>query len=250
MIEQVGDLLVVGDWGSGTMPQGAVAGAMMRYAEQEEVEAVLTTGDNLYSDDFGFLMEPFGWADEDGIPFWVGWGNHDVESQTRIEAMNTVFDDPPRWTVHQWGAADVVILDSTQVDSDEQLSFLEESLAASQRPTIVVAHHPPFSCGEYDDSTQIIEDWLPLFDQDVVLVLSGHEHSYQRFQVDGVAYAVTGGGGATLSELGTCAEDHPELVAGESLHHFLVLSQDGDAVNVSSVDVNGDVFDEFSVELG
>jgi hypothetical protein len=246
----VGDLLVVGDWGSGTMPQGAVAGAMMRYAEDEDVQAILTTGDNFYSDDWEFLMEPFGWASDAGIPFWVSWGNHDIETETRIEAVNTAFDDPPRWTVYQWGAVDIVVLDSTQVDSADQLSFLTDSLASTDRPTVVVTHHPPYSCGVHDDSARVVEDWLPVFDEEVVLVLSGHEHSYQRFESAGVSYTVTGGGGAELTALAPCGDTHPARLAGDSLHHFMVLSQDGGTLEVSAVDVNGDVFDEFSVTLG
>lgn len=240
---------MVGDWGSGTMPQGAVAGAMMRHAETEDVEAILTTGDNFYSDDWEFLMEPFGWATEAGIPFWVTWGNHDIESEERIEALNTAFDDPPRWTVHQWGAVDVVILDSTQIDSPEQLEFLDQTLASSGRPTVIVSHHPPYSCGSHGDHEKVGYAWLPEFDEDVVLMLNGHEHGYQRFEDDGITYTVTGGGGARLTDLQACDVGHPERVAGESINHFLVMDQEGDVITVSAMDVNGEVFDEFSIGL-
>jgi hypothetical protein len=246
---EVGDLLVIGDWGTGTLPQGAVAGQMMLHAEGEPVAAIVTTGDNLYSDDWEFVLHPYGWAAESSIPFWVSWGNHDVETASRIEAVNSAFDDPPRWAVHEWGRADIVIVDSTQVDSEEQTEFLTETLTASERPTIVVMHHPPFSCGEYDDSAAVIERWFPLFDEDVILVLSGHDHNYQRFEQDQISYLVSGGGGQSLNDLTACATDHPPRVDGEAIHHFLILEQEGPSVSVSAVDVNGNPIDDFEVAL-
>jgi hypothetical protein len=42
---------------------------------------------------------------------------------------------------------------------------------------------------------------------------------------------------------------HPERVAGESINHFLVMDQEGDVITVSAMDVNGEVFDEFSIGL-
>ena len=247
-VEDVDALLVVGDWGSGTLPQGAVAGAMMRYTEANEVEAILTTGDNLYSDDTEFLLHPFSWAIEAEIPFWITWGNHDVESEDRIEAMEEAFDDPPRWSGHRWGDVDVVILDSTQIGSEEQLQFLTDTLAASDRATIVAVHHPPYSCGFHDDSENVQNTLLPRFDDDVFLVLSGHEHNYQRFQEGDITYVVTGGGGATLTDLDTCSGDPPERSSGESTHHFMALQQ-GDDLTVRAYDVSGEIIEEFGLAI-
>jgi Icc-related predicted phosphoesterase len=241
-------LLVIGDWGSGTLPQGAVAGAMMRYAEGNAVEAILTTGDNFYSDDAEFIMHPFGWAIEAEIPFWITWGNHDLDTPDRIAAIDEVFDDPPRWTTHRWGNVLVVILDSTQPDSDHQIDFLTQTLADTDLPTIVVFHHPPYSCGLYGHDEIIQQNWVTRFDEEVFLVLSGHEHNYQRFEDSGTTYVVTGGGGAALTELRDCPTDGPEAVAAESTHHFLILDQ-GDDVTVSVVETGGDLVDEFEVPL-
>lgn len=244
----VGDLLVVGDWGFGTLPQGAVAGAMMRHAEVNRVDAILTTGDNFYSDDAEFLMHPFQWAIEEEIPFWITWGNHDRDTPDRIAAINEIFDDPPRWTAHRWGNVLVVILDSTQIENENQVDFLEESLANSDLPTIVVFHHPVHSCGSHGATPPIVDDWVPRFDDDVFLVLNGHEHNYQRFEADGITYVVTGGGGAPLTELASCASGVPEPLAAEVAHHFVVLEQ-SESLVVSIIDTNGEVIDAFEAEL-
>lgn len=243
------DLLVIGSWGSGTLPQGAVAGAMSRYAEENPIAAIVTTGDNFFSDDHEFLMRPFAWAVESDIPFRITWGDSDVESQTRIKAVNTAFGDPPRWTVYRWGLVDLLILDSTQMDSQQQVDFLETALRESSAPTIVTFDHPAYSCVSEGPAKDILERWLPRFDDDVILVLNGHDHNYQRFdQEAGVTYLVTGGGGQSLTEVLECPASTPDLISSESTHHFLTMKQDGD-LEVTAYDVNGQPLDEFTLDL-
>jgi predicted phosphodiesterase len=248
-VEEPADLLVVGDWGSGTLPQGAVAGAMHRYAEDHDVAAILTTGDNFYSDDWEFLIEPYGWASESDIPFWIVWGNHDVESRSRLAAVNHAFDDPPRWAIHEWGQVDIVILDSTQITSPQQALFFLDAMGDSHDPTIVAMHHPPYSCAHNRSTTDLVDQVVEILDDDVFLVLSGHEHVYQRFERDGVAYVVTGGGGASTYELSACPANHPEPLAGESTHHFLALHGTKEAIELSAIDVNGEPLDQVEILL-
>lgn len=245
----VGALLVMGDWGAGTEPEGAVAGAMQRYAEDNDVAAILTTGDNFYSDDAEFLMQPYGWAETQGLEWWITWGNHDVESDSRIAAVNGTFGDPPRWELYPWGSIDVIVLDSNQVGSAAQAEFLNDTLAGSSRPTIVTMHHPPYSCSRHGSTTKVIDQIVANLDDDVILVLSGHDHAYQRFEKDEVGFVVTGGGGGKIYPLTECPSDHPNRIAGAELHHFLVLEQDEGVVVARAMDVNGSVFDETSFEL-
>lgn len=244
-----GELLVVGDWGSGTTPQDDVANTMAVYARDREIAAVVTTGDNFYSDSVDELMEPWSWVSEREIPFVVAWGNHDVEGPDRIAAVDEALDRPPRWAVYQWGNIDLVVLDSNQVDSEEQLRFLEETLGSSRDPAIVVFHHPPYTCGEHRDDQDVIEDWVSRFDDDVFLVLNGHDHNYQRFESAGVTYIVSGGGGRYLYDLRPCRPGHPELLAGEAVHHFVVLEQGENEVLATALDSRGEVVDQTRMRL-
>ncbi len=86
------------------------------------------------------------WA---GIDWWVTWGNHDEESDTRIAAVGQIFNNPAHWTTISWGAADIIVLHSNLVDSEEQLAFLKEQMAAITKPTIMVFHHPAYSCSKH-----------------------------------------------------------------------------------------------------
>ena len=244
-----GSLLVVGDWGSGTAEQEEIASQMESYAASNAVQAILTTGDNFYLDDADQMMQTFGWAEEAGIEFWLTWGNHDVESSDRIEAVNEVFDTPPRWATISWGEMSILILDSNDVDSQAQLTYLEAEMERIQVPTIVVVHHPPYSCSDHLGGESVRDEWLPRFDEDVVLVLSGHAHNYQRFEADGLPLIVSGGGGQALQNLSACPPDHPDLLVGEETFHFLILSQDTTSLTVVAVDQAGETIDELAVPL-
>jgi hypothetical protein len=246
VFEDPGMLLVVGDWGSGTAPQGAVAGAMARISEDNPVAAVLTTGDNFYIDDAEFLLEPYDWVIESDIPFWITWGDHDIETSQREELVNEALGDPPRWTTHRWGNISIVVLDSNQVPDPTQLLFLESELARIEGPTIVVFHHPAYSCSRHGSSVEIQDLWVDRFDPDVLLALSGHDHGYQRIQQQQRTFVVTGGGGSALDEIEECGL---EMENSAELHHFVVLQQTEDVIWGTAVDVNGSPFDEFFINL-
>lgn len=84
-----------------------------------------------------------------------------------------------------------------------QFSWLDGELErASADPNIreiVVAYHrPSFTFSKYFHSDPATRDALHerFVRHGVRLVLSGHVHAYERFDVDGVVYIVDGGGGA------------------------------------------------------
>lgn len=241
-------LLVIGDWGAGTESQSQVAEEMRARAALEQDIVIVTTGDNLYSDNAAALTEPYDWARELGVPFLVTWGNHDVESRRRIEIVNQVFRDPPRWRVVEWGQLDLIILDSTQIDSASQIEFLSAHMATSGRPAVVIYHHPAYNCGLHGPDQQVRNTWLPLFDNDVVLVLNGHDHNYQRFQADNLTHIVTGGGGRFLHYPDSCPKSHPTALASEATHHFLMISQQ-DGLRVEVIAADGLLIDSLSIAL-
>lgn len=64
-----------------------------------------------------------------------------------------------------------------------QYNWLQQDLAANAgKPTIVYWHHPRWSSGQHGDNTFMTPIWnLLVGDHDVQLVLSGHDHDYERF---------------------------------------------------------------------
>lgn len=91
-----------------------------------------------------------------------------------------------------------------------QVEWLREDLAAHPAPcTLAMWHHPRFSSGrEHGDDPAMRDIWQVLYDARAELVLSGHDHDYERFapmdaagRVDrerGVRQIVAGTGGREL----------------------------------------------------
>jgi hypothetical protein len=95
-----------------------------------------------------------------------------------------------------------------------QLAWLREDLAAHQSfCTLAYWHHPRFSSGRHQDSKVMSSIWEALYALGVDVVLSGHDHDYERFapldahgRVDktrGIRSFIVGTGGAHHAEFGT-----------------------------------------------
>lgn len=247
--EQVpGAVLVLGDFGIGTPEEFAIAEAMRVVSAVRPVDALVTTGDNLYLDDADLVWnQPFGWVAEVGIPVWASFGNHDVESESRLLIAERLFGTE-RYRSTQWGDVRFIILDANRADDPEQLAWLDEQLAGAAGATVVaVFHQPAVSCSNHGATPSVVENWMDRFEAaDVDLVLQGHDHNYQHHLVEGVDYVVTGGGGHTIYPLTACPDGSRPLAAAEE-HHFLLLEQVEDRLEVVAIRPDGSVLDRFSI---
>lgn len=81
---------------------------------------------------------------------------------------------------------------------DWMIARLEEVRASNRLRFAIVAFHRPFFTFSRSAPNFEARDRLhPVFrDYQVPLVLTGHNHCYERFEVEGVTYVVDGGGGA------------------------------------------------------
>jgi hypothetical protein len=100
------------------------------------------------------------------------------------------------------------------VAGSEMRAWLTADLAANTRPcTLTVWHHPRFSSGAHGNNPRSSEVWTELYNANVELVLSGHEHDYERFApqrpsgvadpATGIRQFVVGTGGTGLRAFGT-----------------------------------------------
>lgn len=80
-----------------------------------------------------------------------------------------------------YGDATIISLNSNE-KLDEQVDWLDSTLARSQkRWKIVTFHHPVFSMGKGRDNPELRRLWKPVLDAHAVdLVLTGHDHTYAR----------------------------------------------------------------------
>jgi hypothetical protein len=72
---------------------------------------------------------------------------------------------------------------------------------ATERWKVVYFHHPPYSSGSSHGSNSSMQ-W-PFRQWGASLVLSGHEHNYERLNEGGLTYIVNGLGGRSLYPFGT-----------------------------------------------
>jgi hypothetical protein len=250
------EFVVIGDFGAGGSDMAAVSEDVRSWVERLHADALVTTGDNIYQDgspsEFDEAWhEPYGWVRDSGVDVLASLGNHDVRTSAGTLVMD-LFDMPDRWYVTSIGDADIFVLDANRPRDDEQLAWMKDALARSDAVwKIAVFHQPAYSCSKHDGEDDVIAGWVPIFEQeDVDLVLNGHDHNYQRFEErEGVTYVVTGGGGnPDLYALDRCPPGYPERVAGnDELHHFLVVQGSAARLRVRAIGVDGTLIDDFSL---
>ncbi len=221
------------------------------FAEVLPLTAFVTTGDNFYSDDIEDIwLAPYGWLEGTDIELLASWGNHDIESESRQGLVTEYLRAPGRAYSVSFGSALLIVLDSNDVGNESQTRWLVSELEASSGLSIVVFHHPAFSCGYHGTTEAVVESWVPLFEEHGVdLVLNGHDHDYQRFEREGVTYVVTGGGGRALRAFSQCPVDTPEpLASTDQLHHFVVLNLSEDGIAGRTLSADGAEIDTFAID--
>ena len=130
-----------------------------------------------------------------------------------------------------------------------QTAWLAERLTdPSFRFSIPVFHTPPFTSGRHrNDGKALAAEWLPRFEAaSVPLVLSGHDHNFERILYNGITYVVSGGGSRTL---------YPDsgFVPGSQAFamqtHFVLLEISGDRISVVAINLADEVLDRATIEL-
>ncbi len=146
-----------------------------------------------------------------------------------------------------------VMLDSNASGSelDTETGWLDRELAAARRDPavrhiVVAMHHAMYSIGIHGGTASLRERWTPLFERDAVtMVISGHDHAYERAQHGGVHYFVSGGAGAPLYDKAKSpsAADRASVITYESAWHYLRIKLVGDQVEVAAIRVDGTVIE-------
>jgi acid phosphatase len=238
--------LAVGDFGVGGARQRTLGAAMRAFEEQNPAELLVTLGDNDYTRGRSFASSwraSFGWLPAAGVGVAGALGNHDVQVR-RGRYQFALLGMPGPYYVRRVNEVELIVLDSTAI-TRAQTRWLARTLAArSGFRRIVVFHHPPYTCGGHFGSATVQRAWVPLFERyGVRLVLSGHDHNYQRFSRNGVTYVVHGGGGARLYALRRCPASYPRRVAARSGHGFLHVSVEPKGFLIRVVTFDGRTID-------
>jgi len=237
---------VIGDNGSGKPPQYEVGRQMLQAHGVFPFEFVVMVGDNLYGSqdkrDFVDKFEiPYGPLLRMKIPFYATLGNHDKPANRDYPLFNM---GGQRYYSFVRGAVRFFVFDTNVMDR-QQLAWIEASLKASSDPwKIAVFHHPIYSDGDrHGSNLQLrvaLEPLLTRYGVDVVL--TGHEHIYERIKPQkGITHFVVGSGGQlrkgglTPSAMTAAGYDQDQV--------FMVASIAGNEMSFQAVSRTGAIVD-------
>lgn len=243
-------LAIVGDVGDGGDLEWRLASTMYVAGRNDPFDALLLLGDNVYP--YGdpakldeYVFQPFAAVLDAGATLYSITGNHDALAADGGRAQLEALGMPGFWWADRMGDVLLVGLDSNQVDNAEQLAFLETTLADSDALwKIVAVHHPPYSAGYQGSAKDVRAAFSPVFErQGVQLVVSGHEHDYQRTEeINGVTYLVSGAGAGTRR-----TGNRSYTAYSASTMNFVDLNVFEDRMALRAVDHELMVFDEFTL---
>ena len=151
--------------------------------------AVLTLGDNQYEDNaYQAYLDVYDktWGAYKDITFPT-IGNH--EYLTQDAAGYFKYFGFPAYYSFDLGNWHIVSLNSEchfvggcNKNSPQERWFLADLAAHPNLCTMVMWHEPRWSSGEHQDATQMDTIWKDLVAANVDVVLTGHNHDYERFQ--------------------------------------------------------------------
>jgi acid phosphatase type 7 len=225
---------------------------------------VFTVGDNVYPD---------GTAAQFRDCYGPSWGRH--KARTKPSVGNHEYHTPGASGYYNYfgsaagpsgkgyysydrGDWHVVVLNSMCEKvggcgaTSPMVSWLKNDLAAnaSHECTLAYFHHPLFSSGNHGNQPQVRPIWAALYAADADVVVSGHDHHYERFAPQrpdgtpdtsrGIREFVVGTGGAGLYPLGTIKPNSQARNA--STHGVLRLTLNATSYSWKFVPVSGKTF--------
>lgn len=190
---------VLGDTGTGGSDQVRVANMLNTYRARFPFEFSLLLGDNLYGGESPRDYErkftgPYRALLDAGVKFYAALGNHDDPNQRMFKPFNM---NGERYYTFKPGLASPVrffALDSNYMNP-QQLQWLEKELAGSGSDwKIAFFHHPIHASGQHGSDEILKQQLEPLFVKyKVNVVLTGHEHFYERIKPQkGIQHFVVG----------------------------------------------------------
>jgi tartrate-resistant acid phosphatase type 5 len=210
---------VIGDFGKASTPEADVA----RLVKSWNPDHVLTVGDNNYPDGeastidenigqyYRTFIYPYTGRYGAGATvnrFWATLGNHEYRTTGARPYLDYFkFPGNERYYAVRQGPVHFFAVNSNSEEpngndrSSTQAVWLKNALAMSTAPwKVVFFHHAPYSSGSHGNSS--VMQW-PFQTWGAHIVLSGHDHVYERLIVNGFPYIVNGLGGKTRYSWGT-----------------------------------------------
>jgi hypothetical protein len=253
--------LVYGDCRSDAAAHGAVMRAMAQYPS----DFIVNTGDLVERGNSAENWEELFDLEAEILrdrPILAAVGNHELFGDPAGTTFLRYFGmpDPAGGQARLYGTmryGDVrffVLNGRSEWASGDQRRWLEEELAKADAEEglawrMVLVHDGPWSVGPHGPNLALLEARVPelLAAHKVDLILSGHDHLYERGQSSTLKYIVTGGAGAPLYEV---VRDLTQNRKALALHHFVQVTTRGDALTVDAWRPDGTAIDHCGFKRG
>lgn len=185
-------------------------------------------------------------------------GNHEFVSGEGLPSyeanMRIPRDGSPNETffLFRYGPLRILSLNSSESmePGSPQRSWLEQTLnELDAEPDhvrrMVLLHHGPYSSGAHGSNDAIAgTDVEELFRRHrVEFVMAGHDHIYERGDVSGLKYIVSGGGGAPIYFTN---RGLPSQLAFSPVHHFVRVDVTPERMEIAAIGADGRTFDACS----
>ena len=274
VLSQTIEFAVIGDSGTGGGHQKEVASQMVAFHQNHPWEFILMLGDNIYEngdpDDFDEKFKNI--YKKLNVPFHATLGNHDrsTEEFARKQVQDPAFGYEDRKDEYEFPAgpriggkqlARFICLNSGAWRDRDELSRREKDLdgwlskSSDYHWNFVFFHHPIYSFAHskwpfgwlsfgwgHGSDKQLRKRWEQTFiDGRIDIVLSGHDHFYQKIkkQKGGIHYFVSGGAGKIRAGI---KKNHAEVEFGKVTYHFLHFEVSEEEVRFAAVDKDGNIF--------
>jgi predicted phosphodiesterase len=248
--------LVMGDTGTADPGQYETAREMATIRQQFPFEFVIMVGDNIYGSDSAAdykkkFEDPYKPLLDAGVKFYAALGNHDNPNQASYAPFNmggqryyTFRASPGGVSKLTQGGVRFFAIDSNYLRK-EQLDWLEKELSSSGSDwKICFFHHPLYSSGKTHGSALETRATLePIFVKNgVSVVLTGHDHIYERIKLEqGIQHFVIGSGGSLRK--GDLARTDLTVKGYDQDYVFMLAEIAGDEFYYAAVSRRGQIID-------
>ena len=273
VLSQTVEFAVIGDSGTGGDHQKEVASQMVAFHQNHSWKFILMLGDNIYEDgdpkDFDEKFKKI--YKKLNVPFHATLGNHDRRTdkgkqQVECDAFGYV-GKQDEYEFHKGPiiggkklARFICLNSEAWKDGDDLLRRKKDldgwlSKSSGYHWNFVFFHHPIYSFAHrkslfrwvirrwgHGSDKQLRKLWEQRFiDGGIDIVLSGHDHFYQKIrkQKGGIHYFVSGGAGKIRKGI---KKNHAEVEFGKVTYHFLHFEVSKEEVRFAAVDKDGNIF--------
>lgn len=217
----------------------------IKIIDAQNIKIIIHTGDAIHTPGSTRQWKRFFDITGNDKKLHIAPGNHDIQGKKTFSIFLKYFPEP----YYSFSDEDTLcILLNSEIPGEEgmitgkQLEWLAAELKKTFRYKFVFVHQPLFpiiSQHGLDKYEQARDELHQLFSKNgVSLVVSGHDHLYNRKKVDGITYIIAAGSGGQTRFLSD-TRYYFRYIVGQRLNG---------GYSFTVKDINGSIGDEFAVK--